>query len=282
MNDPWQLIERCLNARLQWPAWVGQLPGITAWLLGACWIGSPALAQPLAPTPAPFVMGVDTAPDTFFFKWHSLIYTEVFRRLDRPFQLESYALKRQGLQIEAGVIDGESNRAYGYGASQPNLVRVEEPILELVLALHTGHPTLRLQRLEDLSSTALQVEYRRGILLCENALKPLVPAHRLSDVATIEQGVKKLLTQRTDVYCDFTVNLLTARHTPELAGAAGVRTLIQVGKPVLTYPYLHRKHADLAPRMAAVLKQMKAEGLIDAYRLQVERELGWALEGTAR
>lgn len=271
-----------MDTRRKWPAWVGQLPGIAAWLLGACWIGSPALAQPLAPKPAPFVMGVDTAPDSYFFKWFSLIYTEVFRRLDRPFQLESYALKRQGLQIEAGVIDGESNRAYGYGAAQPTLVRVEESILELVLALHTGHPTLRLQRLEDLASTELQVEFRRGILLCENALKPLVPAHRLSDVATTEQGVKKLLSQRTDVYCDFTVSLLMARHTPELAGASGVRTLIQVGNPVLTYPYLHRKHAELAPRMAAVLKQMKAEGLIEAYRLQVARELGWALEGTAR
>jgi polar amino acid transport system substrate-binding protein len=44
---------------------------------------------------------------------------------------------------------------------------------------------------------------------------------------------------------------------------------------VPTYPYLHRKHADLAPRLAAVLKQMKSEGLIKAYRLQVERDLGW-------
>ncbi len=282
MSDSRQPIERDSNTRRKRPAWAGRLTGNIAWLLAACWISSPTSAQPVAPKPAPFVMAVDTAPDSYFFKWFSLIYGEVFRRLDRPFQLESYVLKRQGLQIEAGVIDGESNRAYGYGASQPTLVRVEEPILELVLALHTGHPTLRLQRLEDLSSLELQVEYRRGILLCETALKPLVPAHRLSDVATTEQGVKKLLTQRTDAYCDFKVSLLMARHTPELAGATGVRTLIQVGKPVPTYPYLHRRHAELAPRMAAVLKQMKAQGLIEAYRLQVERELGWGLEETAR
>lgn len=282
MNDPGPPTDRSPNMRRQRRAWSSRLPGIAAWLLAACWIGSPALAQPVAPKPAPFVMGVDTAPDSYFYKWLRLIYAEVFRRLDRPFQLESYALKRQGLQIEAGEIDGESNRAFGYGTSQPTLVRVEEPILELVLALHTGHPTLRLQRLEDLSSSELQVEYRRGILLCENALKPVVPVKRLSDVATTEQAVKKLLTQRTDVYCDFTVSLLMAHHTPELAGATGVRTLIQVGQPVPTYPYLHRKHAELAPRMAAVLKQMKTQGLIDAYRLQVERELGWGLQGTAR
>jgi hypothetical protein len=34
---------------------------------------------------------------------------------------------------------------------------------------------------------------------------------------------------------------------------------------------LHRKHAALALRLAATLKQMKAEGLVDAYRAQVEK-----------
>jgi hypothetical protein len=34
----------------------------------------------------------------------------------------------------------------------------------------------------------------------------------------------------------------------------------------------HRKHADLAPRLAAALKQMKAEGLIERYRVDALRE----------
>lgn len=250
-------------------------------LLGACWASLPASTQTVSPPSDLFVMGIDAKPDSYPFKWLTLIYSEVFRRLGLPLLMESYALKRQGLHIEAGVIDGEASRAYGYGAAQPALVRVEEPIIELVLALHTADPTLRLQRLDDLSTKDLLVEFLRGILLCENALKPWVPAKRLSEVASTEQGVKKLMTRRTDVYCDFSLSILLARHTPDLKGVTGLRTLIALGQSVPTYPYLHQKYAELAPRMAAVLKQMKTEGLIDTYRLQVEREFGWGLEQTA-
>ena len=235
----------------------------------------PAWGQPVPTRPAPFVLGLDAPPDSYPFRWLTSIYAEVFKRLGIPFQLESYALKRQGVHIEAGVIDGEAARAYGYGAAQPNLVRVDESVTELHLALYTAHPSARLQRLEELSSNGMQVDYRRGILLCENTLKPWVPPDHLSDVATYEQGIKKLMAGHTDAYCDFSVNVLSATHAPGIPKATGVRKLLDIGDAVPTYPYLHRKHADLAPRMAAVLKQMKAEGLIEAYRLQVEHEQGW-------
>ncbi|MES2947262.1 MAG: hypothetical protein V4858_01860 [Pseudomonadota bacterium] len=231
--------------------------------------------EPTATAPALFVMGSDATPNSYSFNWFNRIYSEVFRRLGIPFQLESYALKRQGLQIEAGIIDGEANRAYGYGATQPNLVRVEESIHNLTLALYTAKPTLRLQRLDELSTNGMQVEYRRGILLCENALKPIVPAERLSDIPSLEQGVKKLVAQRTDLYCDFSLNILIAMHEPAIEGRAALRKVLDIGSVIPTYPYLHKKHAGLAPRIAAILSKMKAEGLIEAYRLQVEREQGW-------
>lgn len=238
----------------------------------------PAWTQPTSPPAAratqTIVFSADAPADTYAFKWFTLIYTELFKRLGLGFRLESYALKRQGLQSESGAVDGEVNRAYGYAATQPNLVRVEEPILDLTLALYTANPTLRLQRLEDIADSKLLVEYRRGILLCENALRPLTGADRLSDVVTYEQGLRKLLTQRTDLYCDFTLNIAVAMHTLDLDGMARIRKVLDISK-LPTYPYIHYKHAELAPRMAATLKKMKAEGLIEVYRMQVERELGW-------
>jgi len=221
---------------------------------------------------------MDVPVGSYTFKWYALIYGEISRRVGVAFQFESYALKRMGLQIEAGVLDGEANRAYGYGLTQPNLVRVEESIVDLSLALYTANPALRLQRLEDLASNGMQVEYRRGILLCENALKPLVPEDRLSDVATADQGLKKLMAQRTDLFCDFSLSVLPALHTPEMAAnkaTANIRKVLDLGTAIPTYPYVNKKYAPLALRMAAALKQMKAEGLIEAYRQQVEKELGW-------
>jgi hypothetical protein len=237
----------------------------------------PGWAQP-APAARPtqtIVFSADAPADTYAFKWFTLIYTELFKRLGLGFRLESYALKRQGLQSESGAVDGEVNRAYGYAATQPNLVRVEEPIIDLTLALYTANPALRLQRLEDIADSKLLVEYRRGILLCENALKPLTGLDRLSDVVTYEQGLRKLLTQRTDLYCDFTLNIMVATHTLDLDGMGRIRKVLDITK-LPTYPYVHIKHTELAPRMAATLKKMKAEGLIETYRQQVERELGWS------
>jgi len=61
---------------------------------------------------------------------------------------------------------------------------------------------------------------------------------------------------------------------PEFQGTS-VRKVISIGNAVPTYPYINKQNADLAPRLAAVLKQMKAEGLIETYRMQVERDLEW-------
>jgi hypothetical protein len=55
---------------------------------------------------------------------------------------------------------------------------------------------------------------------------------------------------------------------------SGVRKLLNLGRPLSLYPYLHMKHSALAPRLAAVLKQMKAEGLVERYRIDTEREFG--------
>ncbi len=236
----------------------------------------PAHSQPARSQPTPFYIVADANPNTYGSRWASLIYTEAFKRLGIPFQLDHYTLKRRSVQADDGSVDGEASRVYGYGATHPNLIRVEESVMDFNFALFTANPAVRVQQLEDLRSSAnLLVEYRRGILMCENTLKPLVPPERISDVTTEEQGVKKLLAGRTDLYCDIDVFVLQLLHSPEFKNATNVRKVFDLGKSVPTYPYLHRKHAELAPRLAAVLKKMKAEGLIEAYRLQVERDLGW-------
>jgi polar amino acid transport system substrate-binding protein len=224
----------------------------------------------------PFIMAADGDATSYTGRWTTLIYTEVFKRLGLPFQFDFYTLKRRSAMAEDGSVDGEGSRVYAYGAAHPKLVRVEESVVDLTFALYAANPAVSLSRLEDLPASGLLIEYRRGILICENTLKPLVLPERLSDVTSVEQGIKKLLASRTDLYCDLEVSMLEQLQAPEFKGVAKVRKVLDLGKSVPTYPYLHRKHADLAPRMAEVLKKMKAEGLIEAYRLQVVRELGLA------
>lgn len=250
--------------------WVCRL----ALLASLCLPAAPALSQAALAAKKPFVMAADGEPTTYGSRWVALIYNEAFKRLGMPFQLEHYTLARRAALVEEGAADGETSRVYAYGNGRPDLVRVEESLIDLGFSLYTANPAMRLERIEDLRTTHYQVEYRRGILLCENTLKAVVAAERLSDVPTQLQGLKKLVAGRTDLYCDIDVYVLQELQLPEFKGV-NVRKVISVGKAVPTFPYLHKKHAELAPRLGAVLKQMKAEGLIESYRLQVERDLGW-------
>jgi polar amino acid transport system substrate-binding protein len=230
--------------------------------------------QPSQDAAKPFVMAADGESTTFGSRWVLLIYTEAFKRLGIPFRLDNYPLARREALVQEGVVDGETSRVYSYGDSHPKLLRVEESLIDLSFSLYTTNPALHLAQLQDLRATNYRVEYRRGILICENTLKRVVPSERISDVSTQNQGLLKLLAGRTDLYCDIDVYVLQELQSAEFKDAK-VRKVIDIGEAVPTYPYLHKKHADLAPRLAAVLKQMKSEGLIKAYRLQVERDLGW-------
>lgn len=225
--------------------------------------------------PEAFIMGAGTNPDGFDSKWIRLIYTEAFKRMGVPFDFDYITLKRRALLADDGGIGGEPARVYEYGSTHPNLVRVEESVMELNFVLYTANPALHLRSLEELRNSDLLVEYRRGIGLCESTLKQLLPRERIYELPTVEQGVKKLLAGRTDLYCDIDVFVQEHLQSPEFKGVSKVRKVLDLGKSVPTYPYLHKKYADLAPRLAATLKQMKAEGLIEAYRNQAERELGW-------
>jgi polar amino acid transport system substrate-binding protein len=249
--------------------------GRLAALAGLALLILPAGGATPAPPRAPLIFGTD-AVDTneFGSKWATLAYTEAFRRLALAVQINHYPLARRAALVEAGEIDGDVARIREYGDAHPSLVRVEESFADLNFALFTANPALQLRTLEELRPSSWQVEFRRGILFCERTLKPLLPAERLSDISSEEQGVKKLLAGRTDLYCDLDYAVRRVLHLPSFKNATPVRKVFDLGV-VPTYPYLHRKHAALAPLLAATLKKMKAEGLIEAYRVQVEKELGW-------
>lgn len=205
----------------------------------------------------------------FSYRYASLMYTEAFRRMGIPVAIEIYALARRSALAKEGVIDGEGSRVLAYAAAHPDLVRVEESVLDVTFSVFSADPTLHAKTIEDLPAKAM-VEYRRGILLCENALRKVVPPERLSSVVSSEQGIKKLLAARSDAYCDIDVYFNEAMHSREFHGAGNVRKLFEIAS-LPSYPFVSRKHVELAPRLAATLKRMKSEGLLEHYRTEAER-----------
>lgn len=222
----------------------------------------PLRAEPLRS----FVMVTDQPDTTYEGKWQRVAYQEAFKRLGVPLEVELMPTLRVSAMVDSGAVDGQFMRVPAYAETHPDQVRVDESIYEVRFALWVSNPALTLSRLEDLAATNWIGVYRRGVELCERSLSSLVPSTRLSSIATENDGVRMLLGGRVDYFCEIDAALKSALYSPEFKGVTSVRPLLTIGDRVVLYPYLYKTHADLAPRLAAVLKEMKVEGLLERYR----------------
>jgi ABC-type amino acid transport substrate-binding protein len=125
--------------------------------------------------------------------------------------------------------------------------------------------------LADLRGSSLVVGYRRGVVYCEQELGSVLPAAQIADVTQEEQGLRMLVAGRIDLFCGMDTAVWSAMELPTLRNNGPVRKAVSLQLSAL-YPYLHPKQAARAAPLAAALKAMKAEGLVERYRLQALRE----------
>jgi polar amino acid transport system substrate-binding protein len=234
---------------------------------GVCQESAPALKDNT------FVMAINRPENDYLGKLQRLIYKEIFRRLEIKAEFRDYPAKRAGIEADVGNIDGEAVRPYQYGAEHPNLIRVEETLFPMNLSAFTANDSVPpLKGWDSLRGTNYKVEYRRGTRICERNLSEVVSKENLSDVTEPEQGLKKLVSGRTDVFIYDESSLLSLLQTPEFKDSkirfAGLMDSFYA------YPYLYKKHAALALKMAEVIKAMKTEGLIEQYRMTLDKEFG--------
>lgn len=229
-----------------------------------------------------FVMGTDGDETTLFGKWYRRIFDEAFRRLGFRLEFVTLPAARLTAEMDQGLVDFQPARVSAYADAHPNQIRVAEPVTHVRLMLYSVNPVVAPTRLEDVLTTDWVVEYRRGVAVCENALKPLLPATRLSSITATAQGLKKLGARRTDLYCDIDLAVVTELLSPEFAGTPPPRPVLQIGSTIPLFPYVHKKHADLAAPLAEVLRQMRTEGLIDRYRQETQRELATRAASSGR
>src|SRR5215471_20985949 len=146
--------------------------------------------------PRPFVMATDQPETTYEGKWQRLAYKEAFKRLGIPLEVDVMPTQRVSAMVDSGAVDGQFMRVLAYADTHPEQVRVDEPIYEVGFALWASNPSLTLSRLQDLAATSWIGVYKRGVELCQRALSPLVPAERLSSVATEHDGLRTLVSGR--------------------------------------------------------------------------------------
>ena len=221
----------------------------------------------------PLVIATNQPETTYEGRWQRRVYEEAFKRLGVPIEVTLMPTLRMTAMADSGAVDGQFVRVFGYADAHPEQVRVEEPIYQVVFGLWVSNPSLNLSRLEDLAATSWIGIYRRGVEQCQSSLSRALPGDRLSNVSTPELGLQMLLAGRVDFYCELDAAVLNALYLPEFKNVTSIRPMLMYGDPIALHPYLHKKHAKLAVRMAAVLKQMKADGLLELFRRQAKYEL---------
>jgi polar amino acid transport system substrate-binding protein len=213
------------------------------------------------------LVGTADVKNSMHGKWLTLIFTEVFRRLGYELQYDGYPAARASAMSDAGEIDGEISRVLEYQMTHPNMIRVDQVLYSTNFVAFAVKPGIVLHGWKSLQNTTYNVEYRRGVELSESELPLVVALEHLSKVATAEQGLKKLIMARTDLYVD--VEFTTVEAMKRLDPVEfDVSAVYQAGimQEVAAYAYLHKKHAALVPKVAEVLKAMKQEGLFESYR----------------
>ncbi len=182
-----------------------------------------------------------------------IIASEAFRRAGLRLKLERIPPERGLLNANAGLEDGDFSRIAGLEKAYPNLVRVPEKLVDWHFVAFTRKPDL--QNASWAMLQTLSVGHIKGWKIYEQNLQQH-PQVTTADNA--EQLFAMLDKNRIEV-------ALYARSMGQaLVQKMGIQN-VRIIEPSLAeremYIYLHRKHADKAPAIAAALREIKREGL---------------------
>lgn len=207
----------------------------------------------------------------FRWRWGELVYREAFRRLGIEFHYKVVPPARASAMADSGEVDGEPSRIAAYAALHPDLIRVNEVVYTDQILAYAVKPGMVLNGWEDFRGTDYRVEHYRGMAYAQEYLPGVVKPEHLSTITTAQQGLKQLIADRIDVYVDSYSNVSLLLASPEFkdAGIYSAGVLMDIS----SYPYLHKRHADWVPKLAEVLRQMKAEGLVQQYFAQAKQEV---------
>ena len=180
-----------------------------------------------------------------------IVAGEVFRRAGAELRLVKLPAERGLINANAGVEDGDLARIAGLEKQYPNLVRVPEKLVDLEFSAFSKDASIpsNWKAIRQRS-----VGYIKGWQIYE---QNLAGAEYVTSADDPEQLFRLLDLNRIEVALyERSFGMALVRQQ----GLKGVRPL---APPLATremFIYLHKRHANLAPRLADVLRAMKREG----------------------
>jgi len=180
----------------------------------------------------------------------------MYRRIGYEIHESRLPARRSLRESDAGESDGEVMRAVELEKRFPDLIRVPEPLIEHdIVAFTAGNPALLANGWSDLRGHTVCA--RMGILLVEDKLQD-VPNVRIEMAEESEQVFRMLKAGR----CDYAVLPRAAWIEAQQAGIGGLTEASPVLLHFTAYHFVNRRRAMLVPHLAAVLRQLRAEGFI--------------------
>lgn len=236
-----------------------RLPLILALLAHLLLAAAPALAQP------PLLLCTTDAPPLSLPDGTGMLDTiiqEAFRRASQPVSLVITPSERGLINANTGTADGDINRIAGLSKAYPNLVQVAEPNMSYEFVAFARRP-LALKGWESLRP--LRVGYITGWKILEQNVK----GDNVTRVDTPRQLFALLAAGRVDVAL---YERWTGEHLLRELRMSDARVL----EPPLArrdmHLYLNVRHAGLAPKVAAALRAMKADGTYAAIVARFRRQ----------
>ena len=189
------------------------------------------------------------------------ILSEAYARLGYEIELQGYPAERALLMANDGLVDGEAGRVNVVEKTYKNLIRVPTPLyLNRIAILTTGVEVVPAAGWGQFSN------YRTCIRNGYKFLESRVTGENRHVVSSYEKMLALLKNDRVDVGLAEFFDLLPALNK---VGLGDVRMLCDPMASNPMYHYLHKRHADLVPKIDAVLRDMAAEGRLKAIELHL-------------
>ncbi|OGR36025.1 MAG: hypothetical protein A2051_02660 [Desulfovibrionales bacterium GWA2_65_9] len=182
------------------------------------------------------------------------IVSEAFHRLGIPTQLVRLTAERALQNADASIDDGIYVRIAGLERMYPNLIMVPEPVSEFMFTAFAKDPAIQITSWADLKP--YNVALINGWKIVEANTRG---ARSVTGVKDEDALFSLLERNRADVVV---LDLYSGQEVIRRLGLRGVRALSPPLERRKMYIYLHKRHAELVPRLAEVLRQMRRDGTI--------------------
>lgn len=225
-----------------------------------------ALAPPLLAGRAGIVLAMaEDLGGSFHATWLASIYADAFGRLGYDFAVKPLPTRRASALSDAGLVDGEVNRVFDYGSAHADLIRIDPAHFSMTFSVY-GRPSTRVGAgwtgLSEFGSP--KIEYRSGVVRCQERLSATVPPSQLSEVNNATLGIRKLIAGRTDLYVDIESVVDRVLTRAEFLGAP-IRK-VAVLDTVAMHSYLHKSRRYLVQPLSAIIDAMRRDDTLEHYR----------------